>query len=373
MVPGTIAAMHIVHLETGRHLYGGARQALDLADGLQRAGVDATLVCLPGTAIAAAGAARGLTVRTLAMDGDLDVLFVRRFRRLLREVQPDLVHVHSRRGADTWGGIAARGARIPAVLTRRVDSPEGRLARWKYRHYDRVIAISEAIRRQLTGAGVPERCITVIPSAVDAMACTPAWTRAQLNAEFGINPGAMPVACVAQFIPRKGHATLLDAWPAVAAAVPGAQLLLFGAGPLEAQIRRRAADPLLGQSVRLAGFRPALREFLGRMELVVHPAEREGLGLAVLEAQAAGVPVVACRAGGVPEILRDGETGLLVPAGDATALATAIVALLRDPARRRAMGEAARAGAGRFAPQRMIEAHLTLYQSLLDTGRRDGR
>lgn len=373
MVPGTIAAMHIVHLETGRHLYGGARQVLELVTGLHSAGVAATLVCPPGSAIGEAGAAMGLTVRTLAIGGDLDALFARRFRHLLRELQADLAHVHSRRGADTWGGRGARLAGIPVVLTRRVDSPDGPFGSWKYRYYDRVIAISEAIRAQLAEAGVPGERITVIPSTVDAAACAPSWTREQLRAAFGFDRQALLVACIAQLIPRKGHATLLDAWPAVIAAVPGAQLLLFGAGPVEGGIRRRLADPLLGGSVRLAGFRPDLRQFLGRMDLVVHPAAREGLGLAVLEAQAARVPVIACRAGGIPEIVRDGETGLLVPPGDATALATAIVALARDPARRRAMGEAARASAARFAPLRMIEAHLTLYRSLLDTGRRDGQ
>jgi glycosyltransferase involved in cell wall biosynthesis len=373
MVPGTIAAMHIVHLETGRHLYGGARQVLDLVGGLQSAGVPGTLVCPPDSGIAEAGKSQGLAVRTLAMGGDLDMLFVRRFAQLLRELRPGLVHVHSRRGADAWGGFSARRAGIAAVLTRRVDQRESRLAAWKYRNYDQVIAISGAIRGQLIRAGVPEQRLALIPSAVDAAACAPAWTRAQLNAEFGLRGDAMLVACIAQLIPRKGHGTLLDAWPAVIAAVPGAQLLLFGAGPLEADVGRRLADPLLGGSVRLAGFRPDLRAFLGRMDLVVHPAGREGLGLAVIEAQAAGVPVVACAAGGVPEIVREGETGLLVPPGDAAALAAAIVALLRNPGRRQAMGEAARTTAARFTPQRMIESHLTLYRTLLDTGQRGGQ
>ena len=372
MVAGTIPAMHIVHLETGRHLYGGARQVLDLVVGLKAHGVAGTLACPPQSAIAAAAMERGATVRSIPMRGDADLLLVARFARVLRELRPDLVHVHSRRGADTWGGLAARLAGVPAVLTRRVDNPERWLGAWKYRNYRAVIAISAAVHRELRRAGVPDAQTALIPSAVDIEACRPGWSRARFLAEFGLGEHALAVACVAQLIPRKGHFDLLAAWPAIHAAVPTARLLLFGTGPLGPDIARRITDPLLAGAVIHAGFRPDLREFLGRADLLIHPARREGLGLAVLEAQAAGVPVVAFNAGGVAEVVRPGETGLLVLPGDTAGLAAAAVALLRDRPRRQAMGAAARQAAVRFNLPRMVAAHLTLYRDLLETGQRDG-
>jgi glycosyltransferase involved in cell wall biosynthesis len=153
---------------------------------------------------------------------------------------------------------------------------------------------------------------------------------------------------------------------------PDARLLILGAGPLEAELRGHleaaagADSEGLAATVTFAGFRPDLREFLGRVDLVVHPAAREGLGVSLLEAQAAGVPVVACAAGGIPEAVADGDTGLLVEPGSPTALAEAVILLLNDAEWRQRLGTA---GAARmraeFSPGRMAEAYIRLYREVL--------
>lgn len=361
--------MRVVHLETGRHVYGGARQVLLLARGLKARGVEVVLACTAGGAVAAEARRQGLEVRELPMAGDLDWLFRRRLTRLLREVNPDLLHVHSRRGADWWGGRAARRAGVPAVLTRRVDRAERPwLARWKYRPYARVVAISGAIRRQLEDAGLEATRLPVVRSAVDPQLAEPAWSRERLAREFALDPRCRLVGCVAQLIPRKGHDLLLAAWPRIVDACPGARLLLFGQGPREGELHRLVAARGLQGSVILAGFRPDLPAFLGRLDLLVHAATAEGLGLAVLEAQAAGVPVVAFRAGGVPEIVADQRTGYLVRTGDTEALALGVTDLLVNEARRRAFGEAAWDWVAReFRVTDMVQGYLTLYREVIET------
>lgn len=361
--------MHVAHLETGRHLYGGARQVLLLARGLKARGIGGTVVCAAGSAVATEAGRAGLDVREVPMRGDLDLRFTGRLARLLGELAPDLLHVHSRRGADWLGGRAARRAGVPAILTRRVDSPEGRLAAaLKYRPYARVVAISQAVRAQLVAAGVPPARLALVRSAVEPQLLEPAWSRERLAREFALDPRAPLAGCVAQLIPRKGHGVLLAAWREVAAACPEARLLLLGQGPLEAALRREAAAAGIGRSVVFAGFRADLPAFLGRLDVLVHPALAEGLGLAVLEAQAAGVPVVACRAGGVAEAIADGRTGYLVAPGDAAALAIALTELLQNPARRKAMSEAAWQWAAReFRVADMVDGYLTLYREVVDT------
>jgi glycosyltransferase involved in cell wall biosynthesis len=366
-----------LHLETGRHLYGGPRQVLLLLDGLRDRGQRVTLACPADSAIAAAARDAGHTVITHPITGDLDVSAVTFLTRLVQQQKPDLLHAHSRRGADYFGGLAAVLARVPAVLTRRVDNPDTPLiGTLKYRAYDRVVAISDAVRAQLEREGVEPARLRTIRSAVDADACQPDWSRGQLLAEFGLDPAAQVVAVVAQLIPRKGHALLLDAWPLVRARCPDAQLLVLGAGPLAASLKARVADhESLESSVTFAGFRPDLRRFLGRVDLLVHAARHEGLGVSLLEAQAAGVPVVALASGGVPEAIADGTTGLLVaPAGDparneagpAESLADAVATLLGDTDLRRQMGRAAaaRMRAG-FSPARMVDDYLALYREVL--------
>jgi len=360
--------MNIVHLETGRHLYGGARQALYLMQGLRIRGIGTLLACRPDSAIAAAAREQGLEVHPLPMGGDADVVFPFRLAALLRRLQPDILHVHSRRGADTLGGLAARAAAIPAVLSRRVDSPSRPvIGRLKYRNYRRVIAISAAIQRQLQQAGLDRALLRRVYSGVDLDDCLPQWSRRQLLAAFALPDDARVVACIAQLIPRKGHAGLLAAWARVAAACPQARLLVFGEGPLEGRLRAQVTAAGLDAVVRFCGFRPDLLEFLGRVDLVMHAASREGLGLGLLQAQAAGVPVVACRAGGVPEVIDDGMTGILVEPDKPDRLADAAVDLLQNNERRAQWGAAAqRRMAAMFGVEAMVDGNLAVYRELID-------
>lgn len=360
--------MHILHVETGRHLYGGPRQVLMLLDGLAEHGVRSTLACTADSAIAAAATAAGHEVATREIGGDLDVGAVPWLGRLVRDRRPDVLHAHSRRGADFFGGLAALGS-VPAVLTRRVDNPDMPvIGRLRYQSYDRVVAISQAVATRLAADGVPAHKLRLIRSAIDVAACQPVWPRERFLETFGLQNAQRVVAVVAQLIPRKGHDVLLDAWPLIRHRCEDAHLLVFGTGPLESELRERAG---LGGTVSFAGFRPDLREFLGHVDLLVHPALREGLGVSLLEAQAAGVPVVAFAAGGVTEAIVDGTTGLLVPPGDSVALVDAVTRLLDDPNLRQRFGGAGRERMTReFAPERMVEDYLALYGELADGGKR---
>jgi len=365
--------MRTVHLETGRHLYGGGAQVLHLVTGLAARGDEPLLVAPAESGIAREAASRGLPVETLPFSGEGDLAFVLRFRSLLRRVRPSLVHLHSRRGADTLGWLGARLAGIPTVLSRRVDNRESPwVARLKYGRYRRVIAISEEIRRVLLSEGVPPEQVVTVRSAVDpAVIPHTCADRDAFLAEMGLPPDARVAGMAAQLIQRKGHHVLLEAVPAVLEAVPQARFLLFGRGPLEAELRAGIARLGLEDAVRLAGFRTDLPRILPCLDLLVHPAFKEGLGVALLEAGAAGIPVVGARAGGIPEVVVDGRTGRLVPPGDAPALATALAELLGDPERCRAMGREAR----RFVEEErsvdaMVEGNLAVYRDVLREAQR---
>jgi glycosyltransferase involved in cell wall biosynthesis len=361
--------MHIAHLEAGRHLYGGARQVLHLMRGLRAQGVAGTLVCPPGSAIAAEAGRHQLDVLPVALGGELDFLAGMRIARALGGRGCDLLHVHSRRGAEAAGRSAARRRGIPAIVTRRVDNPLSRLAAARrFRSFSRIVVISGAVRNALLAAGVRPERLALIPSAVDAALLDPPWSRQRLAREFGLDPAAPLVVSVAQLIPRKGHSLLLEAWREVASALPDARLVVIGQGSLASKLRAEAQRRGVADSVVFAGWRGDLGEFIGRFDLLVHTALHEGLGLAILEAQGAGVPVVAFRAGGIPEAVVDGQTGILVPTGDAAALAGALRALLSNPAARQQMGEAAWERAARaFRVADMVAAHLTLYRDVLET------
>jgi glycosyltransferase involved in cell wall biosynthesis len=358
--------MRIAHIEAGRHLYGGAAQVRYLTEGLTSRGIENVLLCAPGSEIGAA--ARAAHVIELPMRGDLDIALLPRLARELERVAPDVVHVHSRRGADLYGGLAAALAGIPAVVTRRVDSHEpAALARLKYRPYRVVVALSRAIERQLLDAGLPAEKTALIPSAVDTQRFAPDSTaRGRVRTAFGLPADALVVAVVAQLIERKRHAWLLSSLPALVREQPMIRVLCFGRGPLERTLRRQVAALGLTERVVFAGFRNDLPELLPGIDLLVHPAEREGFGLALLEAASSGVPVVACAVGGVPDVVAEGETGLLVARDDFEGLCSAMRSLLADERERRRLGAAARRHAERrFGLGALVAAHHSLYARVL--------
>ena len=358
--------MKILHVEAGKHLYGGARQVLYIVEGLAARGVANLLACPAGSEMARQQPA-GTRVVAMKMGGDGDLGMVSRLVRLIRAERPDLVHLHSRRGADTWGGLAAKLAGVPCVLSRRVDNPESRLAvAIKYRLYDHVITISEGIRQVLLSEGLAADRVSCVRSAVDATPYLAPVDRAAFCAEFGLPADALVAGVVAQLIPRKGHRYLLAALPALLARHPRLQVLIFGQGPLEAELRAEVEAAGLAGAVHFTGFRHDLPRWLGGLDLLVHPADMEGLGVSLLQASAAAVPIVTSRAGGLPEAVQDGVTGILCPPGDVAALGAAIDRLAGDPALRARYGAAGRARIlAEFSIDAMVDGNLRIYRQVL--------
>jgi glycosyltransferase involved in cell wall biosynthesis len=359
--------MKVLHLETGTHVYGGALQVLLLVEGLERRGIENLLVVPEVSDVAEEARARRLPVHTLPMAGEADLRFPARFKQLISENGPDLVHLHSRRGADLLGGLGARWAGVPTILTRRVDNPE---SSWvvgaKYRLFDRVITISRAIGGVLRDQGVEAEKIRCVPSALDPKPFEGPCEGGSLLDELGLTEEHALIGMAAQFIPRKGHAVLLGSIPAILEGHPEARFLLFGRGPLHEEISLGVAGSGWSDVVHLPGFRDDLPGLLPCLDLLVHPATMEGMGVILLQAGASGIPVVASSVGGIPEVVVHGETGLLVPPGDPDALALAVARLLDDPEKARSMGEAGRARVtDRFAVDRMVEGNLDVYRELI--------
>lgn len=358
--------MKILHVEAGKHLYGGARQVLYIVEGLAARGVTNLLACPAGSEMARQQPA-GTRVVAMKMGGDGDIGMVTRLASLIRAEKPDLVHLHSRRGADTWGGLAARLAGVPCVLSRRVDNPESRLAvALKYRLYDHVITISEGIRQVLLSEGLAPAKVSCVRSAVDATPYLAPVDRAAFCAEFGLPADALVAGVVAQLIPRKGHRYLLAALPVLLARHPALKVLIFGQGPLEAELRAEVDAAGLAGAVRFTGFRHDLPRWLGGLDMLIHPADMEGLGVSLLQASAAAVPIVTSRAGGLPEAVQDGVTGILCPPGDVAALGAAIDRLASDAALRARFGAAGRARIlAEFSIDAMVDGNLRVYRQVL--------
>lgn len=360
----------VVHLEMGRHWVGGPNQVLSLHQGLHALGVDTWLLCPPESPLGEKAQACGLNVRHVSALGDLDPRLFGHIQSELRRLQPDIVHLHSRRGADTWGALAARAAGVPrVVLSRRVDDPPGGglVRQRKYGPWcDHIIAISEGIRRVLLHWGVPPDKVTCVRSAIDLTPYQRETDPEGMRRRFGIPEGAPLVVTMAQLIPRKGYRALLDAAPMILKRFPNARFLFCGEGADREPLERLIAEKRLTGSVQLTGYLTDTPSLLAAADVVAHPALREGLGIAILEAMGLGKPVVASAAGGIPEIISSEEVGVLVPPGDSVALADSLIRLLGDAELRRRMSRAAAERIRReFTVEAMVRGNLRVYGRLL--------
>lgn len=354
--------MKILHIETGRHLYGGALQVCYLLEGLAQRGVENHLVCTANSEISRT-AAPFASIHAMLMHGELDLAFPVRLLRLVQRLRPDVLHVHSRRGADLWTGICGRMSGVPTVITRRVDNREWLpFARVKYGSYDRIVTISEGIRQVLLSEGLASDRVTCIHSVVKFELYQEQKNRGWFAEQFGVPVTAPLVGVIAQLIPRKGHRYLLEILPRLQTRFPNLQVVFFGQGPLRAELEAYVAEHELAEVVTFAGFRKDMHKILPCLDLVVHPALMEGLGVALLQAAAAGVPIVGARAGGIPEVVRDGLNGRLVEPGNSEALFAAVCELLANPALAREYGDAGRELVQRdYSIGSMVEGYLNVY------------
>ena len=360
--------MRIMHLESGRHRYGGSEQVRYLIQGLAAAGIDNVLVCPPGSELAQVTCATELI--ELPMRGDLDVFLPGRLRAVLETHLPSILHVHSRRGADTVGGWSAQAAGVPAVLTRRVDNRE--LAAWarlKYRPYRVVVAISSAIEKELLEhVGLEASRVFKVSSAVDSERFRPAPAHERLVKTFGLPDGAFVIGVIAQLIPRKGHMLLFECLPALLSRHRDVHVLCFGRGPMKELLVRRLVELDLDTRVKLVGFRDDLPDLLPGLDLMVHPAEQEGLGVAVLESMSSGVPVVSSTAGGLTDLIEHEVHGLTFEPGDREGLSAVLTRMLSDAELRARLGVAGRARAeAEFSVERMSQKYLEIYDRVLRT------
>lgn len=374
--------MRILHVEAGKHLYGGALQVHYLTAGLADNGVTSFLAAPRGAEIFDVLDNRVVPL-PMRMKGDLDLGLIFRLVKAIRVHKIQLVHLHSRRGADLLGLIAGRLTKTPVVISRRVDNKEPSwFAKWKYHKCNKVITISEGIRKVLLDEGITPSHVETVLSAVDTQRYRPASKTtandedaallcAEQNwfyQEFNLRPGQPVLAVLAQFIPRKGHAILFEALKTVSATEQNVQLLVFGKGPLEQKLQQQCVELGITKQVTFCGFRKDLVRVLPHLDLVVHPTYAEGLGVSLLQANACGVPVIASRVGGIPEIICHGDNGLLVDAGDISQLTESLTLLLTDRTKRQKMALAGRAKIiERFSIDAMVAGNLNVYKQCVES------
>jgi glycosyltransferase involved in cell wall biosynthesis len=344
----------VLHVHRIGGIGGSERHLLTLLPALAERGLDVSFLGLddPGREPEPFYEALAVPFERVRAPRDVDPLLLRRVRRFVRKA--DLVHTHLVH-ADVYGALGARRL----VSTKHNDDPF-RAGLFRYveralaRRASRIVAITHALARfQVERVGLPAHKVEVIHYGLDELPA--AWGANPLS---GVADDAQVLLAVCRLEPQKGVDVAIRALAPIRERHPRAELVVLGEGPQRAELEQLAAA--LGVPVHLPGRVPDVAAWLRRADLLVHPARWEGFGLALLEAMLASLPVVATNVSSIPEIVADGETGLLVPPDDPSALAAAVGRALEDPGAYGAAGQA-RARAG-FSVARMAERTLEVYR-----------
>ena len=368
--------MFSIHIDTARTWRGGQNQVLLVVLGLRARGHRAVLVANQGGELRRR-AAEGLDVIPLAPRTEMDLGTAWQLSRVLRRLRPDIVHAHEAHAVAMAALALSMGSPEPRprlVTSRRVDFrlKKNAFSRWKYRQVDCFLCASSMIQSMLVSDGVPRERTAVVYSGIDVshVAAAPPLN---VHAEFWLPTHAPVIGNVAALVPHKGQRYLIDAAPLVIREIPDARFVIVGQGELESALRKQIRNHRLERHVILAGFRPDVLSLHKGFDVFVMSSVTEGLGTSLLDAMASARPVVATRTGGIPEVVEDGETGLLVPPRNPQALAHAIVRLLRDEPLRQRMAAAGLARvSAHFSADRMVQQTLDVYARLVDRRRAAG-
>jgi sugar transferase (PEP-CTERM/EpsH1 system associated) len=314
---------------------------------------------------------RGFRVRCLGAPPGLQPGLVVRLARLLRKLKPDIVHCHNHKPI-LYGGLAT----LLLPKTRLVFTKHGAsswdgealsgLSRYVVGRSHAVIAVSRDIAGPLLSGGWVRRDrLHTVLNGVDTDEFQRASASPALKSALGFSPEHRLVGTVARLSKEKDQAALLRAFADLRPRMPEARLLIVGDGTLRGDLERLSGELGIADRTLFVGEREDIADILASLDVFCLPSLTEGTSLTLLEAMATGLPVVATAVGGNPEIVRDGESGLLVPPRAPQRLADALVELLCDPARARAMGEIGREIViERYSIRSMVEKHQAIYEAV---------
>lgn len=291
--------------------------------------------------------------------------------RILRQGAFDVVHLGNGLRANFDGLLAAVGARRPVVCHVKGFEKYGSRERWLSRRVDVLVCMTEALLAHCRASGLRPRQARVVYDGVDPSWLRPQRSREEVRAELGLPPQAPCVVLSGNVQPWKGQHVLVEAASRLRHAIPELRCLIVGgihrAGEEYArELKRLCTAHGLAEQVIFTGFRKDVVDVVNAADVVVHTSVRpEPFGRVILEGMLLGKPVIAAGAGGVPELIEDGRTGILVPPGDAEALAAALKRVLADPEVAAALGQAGRVSAEqKFSLRNQIQQMEEIYESL---------
>lgn len=363
--------MTILHLSGAKGWRGGEQQLLYLAVGLAGMGVKQYFACPEGCELYKRLMAEGFTdIITYKGNPAFNPGFSLRLRKLCRQKGIGMIHTHDAHAHTTaFLSAALWGNTTPVLVSRRVDFPIGRgyFSKLKYNHASirAIICVSEAIRQVMLKDITDKTKLFVVHSGIDEKRFPLRAPSGRLHELLGLEPETKIVGNTSALAPHKDYFTFADTAALITETRTDVHFVVIGSGPLENDIKKYVSQKGLDARFTFTGFRNDVPELLPGFDVFLITSKTEGLGTSVLDAFACGVPVVATAAGGLSEMVTDGETGLLAPAGNADLLARNVLTLLADEALKLKITTAAAARLNDFSTKNTALKTREVYKRLV--------
>ena len=357
----------IAHVDTETTWRGGQRQVIEMIKGLSRLGQKNILFCKPGSEIGERALPAGIDVVKMPLRGEWDIFSALKLRSYLKKESVDVVHAHTSH-AHTIAQIAKTG--VPGcklIVSRRVDFHLHNIISRKIKYgksIDKIITVSDAIRRVLIEDGVDPGIIMTIRSGFVQEEFETEKNGIDIRKQFGIQNDAVVIITVAALAAHKAHIDLLKAAKNVVNKHPEVKFILAGEGEMRKDIEKNIRNLHLQKSVILLGFVKNIGDVYRAADIFALSSEEEGLCTSILDAMYFGLPVVGTSAGGIPELVHDGLNGFIVPVHDYVSFAERLNTLVEDPEKREKMGTRSKDILEQNTVEQTIKKTLAVYREI---------
>lgn len=355
----------IFHLDTETEWRGGQQQAIYLIEGLLKEEIPLMLICRKDSKLYDYAQKHQIPTETLALRSEYDLLSALALKRLIVKHKAKVLHCHNSHALGL-GILTKFFIKIPLVASRRVDFPlkKNIFSQYKYRSkkLDKLICISDNIRRIVRQSKIAKDKIITIRSAIDITKADRLGHRD--NVESELSAGDFIIGTVAALTGHKDYPTLIEAAEIVIRERSQVKFLAIGDGKLAEDLQLLIASKGLQDKFILLGYKTNVYDYLKRFDIFVLASKLEGLGTSVIDALACGKAIVATKAGGIPEMIVDGVNGLLVEKQNPQALAKSLIKLVDDSNLRDKLSKEAKASAKLFDITKLVEDHISLYKRL---------
>ncbi|OGS45983.1 MAG: hypothetical protein A2539_06625 [Elusimicrobia bacterium RIFOXYD2_FULL_34_15] len=355
--------LKILHIDFEKTWRGGQQQLFWLVEGLSKKGHNNYVVCRTDSELHKKLQDNSYDFFSLKMLFELDPFAIFRTKKIIEEVKPDIIHLHSAH-AHTIGVIASKLSRHKSklILSRRVEF--GINNRWKYENVDKIVAISKRVKEILVKSGISENKISVVYSGVDLKRFEKI-SNEYLNAEFNIKKEQIVIGTVGSLDRCKNHKNFIQAASIIKNSIPNSIFFIVGEGVLKKELIAYTEKLGLSDSIVFTGFRNDIPQILSIFSIFILSSDSEGLCTSLIDAMASGLPIVATNVGGVPELIEDNTNGLQVSPDNPVQIVDAVMKIVNDKNLKMRFSQLNKIKSREFSKENMIDSTERIYSEII--------